>query len=73
MKSFTTLITVLIVLTIFWILIILNLTCYFNNDNEKVLFFKNIKIQMKVVYALGILVIASYVYLLFSKKLNIYI
>ncbi len=68
MRRFAIFIAVLTILTLFWILIVLNFARYFQINDESNLLFNSVRIQFDVIYSLGGIIILGFIFVLFSKK-----
>lgn len=71
MKSYGKIVVILLLLSIFWVYVVLNLlyAVFLNNEMSKLLLY-NYSIQLKFIYLFGAVLIASYFWLIFVKKNN---
>ena len=71
MKSYGKIVLILLLLSLFWVYVVLNLlyAVFLNNEVSKLLFY-NYSIQLKFIYLFGAVLIASYFWLIFVKKNN---
>lgn len=73
MKRFIIVMLLLIVSTLVWLGIILNAAqFYLEFDNESRLIFKNVVLQFKIIYFLGVILIMGYIYMILSKSYHSY-
>jgi uncharacterized membrane protein SpoIIM required for sporulation len=71
MKSYTKILIVLLVLSLFWIYTTLDLTYHsFVIDETSNLLMRNYSVQLKFVYFFGFLINISYFALIFLKRSN---
>lgn len=71
MKSYGKIVLILLLLSLFWVYVVLNLlyAVFLNNEMSKLLLY-NYSIQLKFIYLFGAVLIASYFWLIFVKKNN---
>lgn len=71
MKSYGKIVIIMLLLSLFWVYIVLNLVyvIFFNNETVKLLM-NSYSVQLKFIYLLGIGLIVSYFLLIFAKKNN---
>lgn len=71
MKSYGKIVLILLLLSLFWVYVVLNLlyAVFLNNEAVKLLM-NSYSVQLKFIYLLGIGLIVSYFLLIFAKKNN---
>jgi hypothetical protein len=71
MRRFAIVMTVLVLLTLIWLGVIMNVArFYLDFENETHLIFKNATLQFRVIYIFGIILFGSYAYVLVSQRFN---
>lgn len=68
MKRFFLTISILILFTLFWLGLVIDVAYYYFDEGLNSLLFKNLSLQFKVIYILGILLNLGYLTLLVFKK-----
>lgn len=71
MKSYGKIVIIMLLLSLFWVYVVLNLlyAVFLNNETVKLLM-NSYSVQLKFIYLLGIGLIVSYFLLIFAKKNN---